>query len=129
MPTNLKIAPRLLSFAAAASVLLAVVNADAQSPATSSVADAQTAGRAFDGTYRAVSSAKVNQMYIAEKGNMAVCPDRTPGPLTHRAGSSAVHPTPQAIRSTELSGGRASWRCMLPSPAVPGQWSWTSAAA
>jgi hypothetical protein len=80
--TNLKIAPRLLSFAAAASVLLAVVNADAQSPATSSVADAQTAGRAFDGTYRAVSSAKVNQMYIAEKGNMAVCPDRMPGPLT-----------------------------------------------
>jgi hypothetical protein len=37
MPTNLKIAPRLLSFAAAASVLLAVVNADAQSPTTSSV--------------------------------------------------------------------------------------------
>jgi len=82
MLTNLKIAPRLLSFAAAASVLLAVVNADAQSPATSSVADAQTAGRVFDGTYRAVSSAKVNQMYIAEKGNMAVCPDRMPGPLT-----------------------------------------------
>ena len=36
-------------------------------------ADAQTlstltAGPAFDGTYRAVSSAKVNQMYIEEKG-------------------------------------------------------------
>jgi hypothetical protein len=37
MPTNLKIVPRLLSFAAAAFVLLAVVNADAQSPATRSV--------------------------------------------------------------------------------------------
>jgi len=37
MPTNLKIVPRLLSFAAAAFVLLAVVNADAQSPMTSSV--------------------------------------------------------------------------------------------
>ncbi len=37
MSTNLKIVPRLLSFAAAAFVLLAVVNADAQSPATSSV--------------------------------------------------------------------------------------------
>ena len=82
MPTNLKIVPRLLSFAAAAFVLVAVVNADAQSPATSSLADAQTGGRAFDGTYPAVSSAKVNQMYIAEKGNMAVCPDRMPGPLT-----------------------------------------------
>jgi hypothetical protein len=37
MPTNLKIAPRLSSFAAAAFVLLAGVNADAQPPATSSV--------------------------------------------------------------------------------------------
>jgi hypothetical protein len=37
MPTNLKIVPRLLSFAAAAFVLLGVVNADAQPPATSSV--------------------------------------------------------------------------------------------
>ena len=50
-------------------------------------ADAQTlsaltAGPAFDGTYRAVSSAKVNQMYIEEKGSMIPCPDRVPGPLT-----------------------------------------------
>jgi hypothetical protein len=37
MPTNLKIVPRLLSFAAAAFVLLAVVNADAQQPTTRSV--------------------------------------------------------------------------------------------
>jgi len=37
MPTNLKIVPRLLSSAAAAFVLVAVVNADAQSPARSSV--------------------------------------------------------------------------------------------
>ena len=37
MPTNLKIAPRLLSSAAAAFVLLAGLNADAQSPARSSV--------------------------------------------------------------------------------------------
>jgi hypothetical protein len=37
MPTNLEIVPRLLSFAAASFVLLAVANADAQSPATSSV--------------------------------------------------------------------------------------------
>jgi hypothetical protein len=50
-------------------------------------ADAQTlsaltAGPVFDGTYRAVSSAKVNQMYVEEKGNMIPCPDRMPGPLT-----------------------------------------------
>jgi hypothetical protein len=37
MPTNLKIVPRLSSFAAAAFVLLAGLNADAQSPARSSV--------------------------------------------------------------------------------------------
>src|SRR5260370_28311822 len=37
MPTNLKIVPRLLSSAAAAFVLLAGLNADAQSPAASSV--------------------------------------------------------------------------------------------
>jgi hypothetical protein len=37
MSTNLKIVPRLSSFAAAAFVLFAVVNADAQSPARSSV--------------------------------------------------------------------------------------------
>jgi len=50
-------------------------------------ADAQTlsagtAGPAFDGTYQAVSSAKVNSMYIEQKGNMIPCPDRMPGPLT-----------------------------------------------
>jgi len=37
MPTNLKIVPRLSAFAAAAFVLLAVVNADAQQPTTRSV--------------------------------------------------------------------------------------------
>ena len=37
MPTKLKIVPRLLSFAAAALVLAAAVNADAQQPTTSSV--------------------------------------------------------------------------------------------
>ena len=37
MPTNLKMLPRLLSFAAAALVLFAAVNADAQQPTTRSV--------------------------------------------------------------------------------------------
>jgi hypothetical protein len=36
----------------------------------------------FDGTYRFVSSAKVNKMYTSKKGLMAQCPDRIPGPLT-----------------------------------------------
>ena len=54
--------------------LLATANAQTLS--------ASTAGPSFDGTYQAVSSGKVNQMYIAQKGNMGVCPDRVPGPLT-----------------------------------------------
>jgi hypothetical protein len=50
--------------------------AQAQAPSAS------TAVTAFDGTYRFVSSAKVNEMYTQMNGDMAPCPDRTPGPLT-----------------------------------------------
>jgi hypothetical protein len=53
--------------------LIATAGAQTPSPATRG---------AFDGTYRVVSSAKVNQMYTAKKGQMAQCPDRVPGPLT-----------------------------------------------
>jgi hypothetical protein len=50
-------------------------------------ADAQTPPRsaaitAFDGTYRLVSTAKVNQTYRSRAGQMLLCSDRTPGPLT-----------------------------------------------
>jgi hypothetical protein len=50
-------------------------------------ADAQTLSAlppsaAFDGTYRLVSSAKVNPMYTSSNGGMLPCPDRIPGPLT-----------------------------------------------
>lgn len=48
-------------------------------------ADAQTRSSAamtpFDGTYRLVSAAKVNQMYTTKKGLTAQCPERRPGPL------------------------------------------------
>jgi hypothetical protein len=48
-------------------------------------ADAQTRSSApatpFDGTYRLVSAARVNQMYTTKKGLTAQCPDRRPGPL------------------------------------------------
>ena len=43
---------------------------------------AATAGTAFDGTYHVVTVAKVNPTYTSSKGDMAPCPDRTPGPLT-----------------------------------------------
>src|SRR5271165_4158705 len=51
-----------------------VAAADAQTPSS-------TAAAPFDGTYRLVSSAKVNNMYTTKKGLMAQCLDRTPGPL------------------------------------------------
>ena len=57
MPTNLKIVPRLLSFAAASFVLLAVANADAQSPATNSVVNPPIpAGQARIWVYRGSQS-------------------------------------------------------------------------
>ena len=57
MPTNLKIVPRLLSSAAAAFVLLAGLNADAQSPATNSVANPPIpAGQARIWVYRGSQS-------------------------------------------------------------------------
>ena len=49
--------------------------ADGQTPSS-------TAAAPFDGTYRFVSSAKVNRMYTTKKGLMAQCPARKPGPLT-----------------------------------------------
>jgi hypothetical protein len=51
-----------------------VAAAEAQTPPS-------TAAAPFDGTYRLVSSAKVNDMYTTKKGLMAQCPDRRPGPL------------------------------------------------
>jgi len=53
-----------------------LATADAQAP------PAAAAGTRFDGTYRSVSSTKVNPMSMSSKGDMAPCPDRTPGPLT-----------------------------------------------
>ncbi|SRR5260221_10895845 len=47
-------------------------------------AQAQSPGGGFDGTYQPVSSKKVSQTYVTQKGMMGECPDRTPGPLTIR---------------------------------------------
>ncbi len=41
-------------------------------------------GPRFDGTYRLMSSAKVNENYVAKGGQSSPCPTRTPGPLTIR---------------------------------------------
>jgi hypothetical protein len=53
-----------------------LATADAQTTSAS------TAATAFDGTYRFISSTKMTPMYTSSKGDMAPCPDRTPGPLT-----------------------------------------------
>ena len=55
--------------------------------ASLAAADAQTSppsttGAAFDGTYRLVSSARVNQTFMTRKAQVGECPDRRPGPLT-----------------------------------------------
>ena len=52
---------------------LAAVNAQAQ--------PASTAGTAFDGKYRFVSSANVNATYTTRKGQTGQCPSRKAGPL------------------------------------------------
>lgn len=52
---------------------LAAVNAQAQ--------PASTAGTAFDGTYRFVSSARLNATYVDRNGRTGPCPDWRTGPL------------------------------------------------
>ena len=52
---------------------LAAVNAQAQ--------PTSTAGTAFDGKYRFVSSANVNATYTTRKGQTGQCPSRKAGPL------------------------------------------------
>ena len=59
--------------------------------ASLAVAEAQTpppltAGAAFDGTYRLVSSSRVNQTFMTRKAQVGQCPDRRPGPLTVKQG-------------------------------------------
>jgi hypothetical protein len=49
--------------------------------ASAQAAPPSTAGKAFDGTYRFVSSERVNQTYTARNGRMAPCPERKTGPL------------------------------------------------
>ena len=68
--------------------LVAAANAQAPSSAT---------GSSFDGTYRLVSSAKVNQTYTATNGRMGPCADRRAGPL-HVAKGQARYTTATGYR-------------------------------
>jgi hypothetical protein len=55
------------------------------------------AGLSFDGTYRVVSSTRVNQMYTSYNGQRAQCPNRKPGPL-HIVGGRAHYMTATGYR-------------------------------
>lgn len=86
--------------------LVAAANAQAPSPA---------AGAPFDGTYRFVSSAKVNKMYTAKKGQMAQCPDRIPGPLTIAQGQAQyTSATGYQVEGTVGPRGELAMRSIAP---------------
>jgi hypothetical protein len=44
-------------------------------------ASSSAPGASFDGTYRLVSSTKLNEMYTSYNGQTGMCPNRKPGPL------------------------------------------------
>ena len=83
--------------------------ADAQIPSPS------TAGVAFDGTYRFVSSAKVNATYVARNGQMGPCQYRRAGPL-HIAKGKAHYTTATGYRLTGTVGpqGELALRVVAP---------------
>ena len=87
--------------------LLAAADAQTQS--------AVTAGAAFDGTYRFVSSAKVNQTYVTRGGKMGQCSDRTPGPLTIAQGQARyVTDTGRQLEGTVGPRGQFEMRLQEP---------------
>jgi hypothetical protein len=71
-------------------------------------ANAQTAmpantGTALNGTYRVVSSQKVNAMYTSYNGQTAQCPNRRPGPL-HIAAGHVHYTTATGVRLAGMLG-------------------------
>lgn len=66
---------------------------------------ATAAGPAFDGTYRFVSSTKVNEMYTSYNGQTGICPDRKPGPL-HIVGGRVHYTTATGYRLAGTVGSQ-----------------------
>ena len=73
------------------------------------------AGASLDGTYRFVSSAKVNPTYTTRNGQTGFCPDRRPGPL-HVANGRARYTTTTGYRLTGTVGpqGELAMRVIAP---------------
>jgi hypothetical protein len=61
--------------------LLSVVGLFGLMAANAQTAPPGTTGTAFDGTYKFVSSTKVNEMYTSYNGQMGMCPYRRAGTL------------------------------------------------
>lgn len=86
---------------------LAAANAQAPSPSP--------AGTSFDGTYRLVSSAKVDQTYVARNGQQGPCPDRVAGPLTVENGQSQyTTATGYTLAGTVGPQGQLAMRLLAP---------------
>ncbi len=88
--------------------------ADAQAPPPA------TAGAAFDGTYRLVSSARVNQTYMTRKAQVGQCPDRRPGPLTITQGQARYKSaTGYRVRGSVGPQGELAMRASGPGQSQP----------
>ena len=86
-----------------------VTAADAQLPSAS------TAGTQFDGTYRLVSSARVNKTYTTRGGQMGQCPDRNAGPLTIVQGQAKyTSATRRQLEGTVGAQGELTMRYLAP---------------
>jgi hypothetical protein len=87
--------------------LLAAANAQTTPPST--------AGAAFDGTYRFVSSAKVDATYVTRNGRTGPCPERRAGPL-HIANGRAHYTTATGyrLRGTVGPQGELAMRVLAP---------------
>jgi hypothetical protein len=74
-----------------------------------------TAGGPSDGTYRFVSSSKVNVAYVTRNGQMGQCPDRRAGPL-HVAKGRARYTTATGykLRGTVGTQGELAMRVLAP---------------
>jgi hypothetical protein len=82
-----------------------LASAQAQAPSPS----------AFDGTYRVVSSANVNQTFTQRNGRSGPCPNRKPGPL-HIANGQARYTTATGykFRGTVGPQGNLTMRVLAP---------------
>jgi hypothetical protein len=72
-------------------------------------------GASLDGTYRFVSSARVNKTYVTRGGHMGQCPSRRAGPLTIFGGQAHyTTATGRKLKGTVGSQGELAMRLVTP---------------